>query len=59
MKNEPRSRAEEAVPKPGEVKKMSEEEKRALETSGEIEHAVGRRKEEIARTAQQAGQQPR
>jgi hypothetical protein len=59
MKNEPTRPVEQAVPKPAEVEKMSDEEKRALEASGEIEHEVGKRKEDVARTAQKAGQQPR
>jgi len=40
------------VPKPIDVKRLSEEEKRALELSGEIEHEHGEAREENAQEAQ-------
>ena len=46
------SRLEASVPKPSKASRVSEEEKRALELSGEIEHEHGEAREENAREAQ-------
>jgi hypothetical protein len=52
VKTRTASRVEASVPKPNQVKRMSEEEKHALELSGEIEHEHGEAREETAREAQ-------
>ena len=41
------SRVSASVPKPEEVARLTEEEKRGLELQGEVEHAQGARREEI------------
>ena len=47
-----KSRVDTSVPRPEEAKKLTEEEKRALELQGEVEHAMGERREEITERAQ-------
>lgn len=52
MNPEAKSRLQESVPQPDATKKMSEAEKKALELSGEIEHAHGIQREELAEKAE-------
>lgn len=47
-----KSRVGTSVPHPDNIEKLSEQEKRALELQGEIEHAMGERREEIAERAE-------
>ena len=52
MDSDSKSRVDEAVPKPDAAKALSESEKRALELSGEIEHAHGKAREDAAEEAE-------
>jgi hypothetical protein len=53
MDPDARSRVDQAVPKPEAAEALSEAEKRALEKSGEIEHAHGAKRERLAEEAQE------
>lgn len=55
MNPEPKSRVEESVPKPDAAQALSEEEKAALEKSGEVEHAHGEKRDELAKEAEKQG----
>ncbi len=52
MKTDTANRVVASVAKPNQAKRSSEEEKQALELSGEIEHEHGEAREESAREAQ-------
>ena len=52
------SRVDASVPKPEAVARLSEDEKRALELQGEVEHAQGERREEIIERAADAAGAP-
>jgi hypothetical protein len=52
MNPQAQSRVQESVPKPDATKQMSEAEKKALELSGEIEHAHGAQRENLAENAE-------
>lgn len=52
MNPDAKSRVEESVPQPDATKQMSDSEKKALELSGEVEHAHGQQREELAEEAQ-------
>ncbi len=47
-----KSRVDTSVPRPETLDKLSEPEKRALELQGEVEHAMGERREEIVERAE-------
>lgn len=47
-----KSRVDTSTPRPDNIDKLSEQEKRALELQGEVEHAMGERREEIAERAE-------
>lgn len=48
-----KSRVDTSVPRPETLDKLSEQEKRALELQGEVEHAMGERREEIVERAEE------
>jgi PHD/YefM family antitoxin component YafN of YafNO toxin-antitoxin module len=48
------SRVDTSVPQPEAVNRLNEDEKRALELQGEVEHAQGARREEIIERAADA-----
>ena len=47
-----KSRMDQAVPHPVANEKLTEEEKRGMELQGEVEHAMGERREEIGERAE-------
>ena len=51
MNPDAKSRVEESVPQPDATKAMTEAEKKALELSGEVEHAHGLQREKLAQEA--------
>lgn len=53
MNPQAQSRVEESVPHPEATKQMSDAEKKALELSGEIEHAHGAQREKLAEKAEE------
>jgi uncharacterized protein YjbJ (UPF0337 family) len=53
MNPEAKSRVQESVPQPDATKSMTEAEKKALELSGEIEHAHGTQREKLAEKAEE------
>ncbi len=53
MEPDPKSRVDAAVPKPDAAGRLSEDEKQALELSGEIEHKDGPERVEAAQKAEE------
>lgn len=53
MNPQAQSRVEQSVPQPEATKQMSDAEKKALELSGEIEHAHGTQREKLAEEAEE------
>lgn len=51
MHSDPKPRTDSAVPKPDGSERLSEQEKRAMELQGEVEHQTGREKEETSKKA--------
>ena len=53
MNEDVKSRVDTAVPHPAALDRLSEDEKRSLELEGEIEHAHGTKREEMAEQAEE------
>jgi hypothetical protein len=55
MEKDAHSRVNEAVPSPEAAADLSEDQKRALELGGQIEHSQGMQRERVAEQAEELG----